>query len=175
VESWICRYLNTYVTLTNLGLRYAPNCSKQPDNSWLPRDIDPNTPGVLHQPGSQEIYPTFVLEIAYQHETFPQMMRDAAEKHFAPTTSVQVYLGIKVYKTTRRYKAVLAVRAPGGGATEVDSTDGFLNLDEPTVKTFRIPGDRIWFGVPANMIPQTTTADLILSLECVRARVSKFL
>ena len=128
------------------------------------------------QPGTQEVYPTFVLEIGYQHESYAQMLRDAQEKYFAIITSVQVYVGIKIYLETRRMKAALLVRAPGGGgATEIDSTNGFLGLDEPTVKTFTIPADRIWFGVPPHLVPQTTTGDLILSLEDVRERIVRYL
>lgn len=56
--------------------------SKEPDESWIPRDIDPNDPMVRRQPINNQIYPTFILEVGYMHESYPELLQDAANKHF---------------------------------------------------------------------------------------------
>lgn len=59
--------------------------------------------------------------------------------------------------------------------TGVDSTNGYLPLDVISNKTFTTPGNLLWAGVPANLVPATLTPDLILPLGKFRKRIVKFM
>ena len=76
----LCNAWDLLVTLTFLEANAAEftydqaSHSKEPDESWIPRDIDANNPNVRLQPGTSRIYPTFVLEVGYQHESYPELL-----------------------------------------------------------------------------------------------------
>jgi hypothetical protein len=150
---------------------------KEPDESWIPRDIDGNNPNVRFIPGTNDIYPTFVLEVGYQHETYPELLRDAAAKHFSPMTSIQLYLGIKIHRNSRRFQTVLCDRAPrnAGGTNILFSTNGMLSVDVPTPLSFTLPSRLLFFGVPAHLIPATATPDLVVPLERIRIAIERHL
>lgn len=107
------------------------------------------------------------------HETYPQLLRDAAGKHFSALTSVQLYVGIKIHRETRRFQVVVADRLPGpaGGYNITFETDGLIPIDVPTQSTFTLPSRLLFFGVPPHLIPQTTTPDLIIAVDVIRSRI----
>lgn len=130
--------------------------SKEPDESWLPRDIDPNNPNVRRQPGTNRIYATFVLEVGYQHESYPELLRDAANKHFSPLTSVQLYTNrLGDFKPCYAIVLISSFRQP-------------VSIDIPTKFSFTLTSRHLFFGVPVHLIPQTSTPDFIFPLERVR-------
>src|SRR5436305_10162559 len=81
-------------------------------------------------PETNKIYSTLVLEIEYRHESYSQLLCDAAEKHFSPLTSVQLYVGIKIHRETRRFQVFSAERLarPQGGVNVIFETDGSTSL-----------------------------------------------
>ena len=118
---------------------------------------------VRRQPVNNQIYPTFVLEVGYMHESYPELLRDAVNKHFSPLTSIQLYLGIKIHKVSRRFQTVVRDRV-----NILFETNGLLSVDTPTLLSFTLPKRLLFFGVPAHLIPPTSTPDLIIPLERVR-------
>ena len=137
------------------------------------------------------IYPNFVVEVGKDHETYPELLRDCETKHFSPLTSVQVWLGIKVYPS-RRMKVVFKLRDtvrghgydPAAGAETPN-----IDLRNPTTYEFIIPKARIFFAVPPAMVPATQfalpgpnalpppvvpvvpTDDYVLPLECFQSAI----
>jgi hypothetical protein len=81
---------------------------KSPDNSFRPGRIEgpPGTP----LPGSIRAYPTFTVEDAKLHETFPDFIEDASETYFASMTGAMLYLGINIFPDRRMIKVILGER-----------------------------------------------------------------
>ena len=79
-------------------MKYDVGHSKQGDASFIPRGLPAPTQAnrLRYQPNSQRPYPTFVYECAVSNESRYEMLEDAGEKYFAPATSVQVWLGVKI-------------------------------------------------------------------------------
>jgi len=46
--------------------------------------------------------PTLAFEVSHTNESYPQMVTDAHTKAFARTTSIQIYVGLKVYASRMR-------------------------------------------------------------------------
>jgi hypothetical protein len=129
-----------------------------------------------------------VVEIAKGNETFPKLLRDCENKHFSPVTSVQVWIGVKVFPGARMksvFKLRDAVRGHGYDAASGAETP-YIDIQHPTTYQFIIPKARIFFAVPPAMIPPTTftvpgpnalppppipvplTDDFVLPIECFR-------
>ena len=174
--STLCTAWEAMVTLTSdeaNAVEYVYNQGgqgKEPDQSWVPRDIDPNHPNLRLQPGSNQVYPTFVLEVGYMHESYPELLRDARGKHFSPLTSVQLYMGIKIHRATRRYQVVVLDRV-----NTLFETNGLLSVDTPALLTFTLPKRLMFFGTPAHLIPPTLTVDLVVPLDLIRQFIANYL
>jgi hypothetical protein len=132
-----------------------------------------------------------VIEISKTNESYTDLFDDAAAKHFAVETSVQVWMGVKLYKGYGgRFRCMFRLRDPikqeilaGSGA----STD-YISLSQPTDIQFIIPKTSIYWGVnpplpttrsvvpgpnalPPPALPGAQTDDLVLPLEAVRRSV----
>jgi hypothetical protein len=117
-------------------------------------------------------YPTFTVEVAKSHESEPQLLSDASNKHFSPMTGVMVWLGIKMYPT-HQFSVTLLERdtQAGFGALPTLAHTGFLSSAGPVQATITIPKRLIYHGVPNHLVPPTTTPDFILDLNVIREAV----
>jgi hypothetical protein len=114
----------------HLAFEYAVGCKKSADNSFRATHLQ-YPPGVLV--GNTNVgYPTFTIEVAKTNESEPQLLSDAATKHFSPMTGVVVWLGIKIYPT-HLFSVTLLERdiQRGFGALQPLAYTGFLNTVGP--------------------------------------------
>src|SRR5205814_5960673 len=88
---------------------YTNRRSKSPDASFVPKTI--SIPPALAQLDLVSIdfpngvpFPTIIFECAYQNEKWPRLISDAHNKTFARATSVQVWIRIKVYQSSREMR-----------------------------------------------------------------------
>ena len=176
--------------LTFPEYRWMAGSEKSPDQSFVPCSI--LSPPSLIIPGTIAApYPTMVIEVCKTHESYNDLFDDAAIKHFSAQTSVQVWIGVKLYDGHGgRFRCMFRLRDPinngilaGSGA----STD-FLSIHQPTNIEFVIPKSEIFWGVnpplpptrsivpgpnalPPPQAPGTPNDDLVLSLEVLRDAV----
>jgi hypothetical protein len=164
---------------------------KEPDYSFVPRAI--LSPPALIIPGTRAAaYPNVVIEVSKIHESCNDLLDSAARKHFSAQTSVQVWIGVKLYEG--RFRCMFRLRDPinngilaGSGA----STE-FLSIHEPTNVEFIIPKSAIFWGVNPPLPPTlsvvpgpnalpppqtagTPTDDLVLPLEELRNAIESCL
>jgi hypothetical protein len=183
-------YHHTRMTLRQLGeasWQYALGAQKSPDQSWYPigLSIPPAfvIPGTLNCP-----YPTIVLEVSKTNEIFQQLLDDATLKHFSVDTSVQIWIGAKLFPGHGgRFKAMFRLRdqVNGGVLAGSGAQTDFLPLNQPTNVEFIIPKARVFWGLnpplpptcvtvpgpnalPAPPVPGVGTDDLVLQLENLR-------
>jgi hypothetical protein len=160
-----------------LDYPWSQRGKKSPDSSFTPRDITspparikPNTFGL----GPGFMYPTIVYEVAHRNESWRRLKDDARNKAFSRLTSIQVFVGVKIY--AHHFRAFWAHRRtnPNYGMY-IQQTTTRLDVKLETQEIFRIPAQYIFFGVPANNIPPTPTPTLDLHLEKVRNAIARFM
>ena len=161
------------VLLISLVFPWAVGSRKSPDNSFLPKNIQ-CPPGRFIN-NTNVPYPTFTVEISKSNETWPQLLREADERHFSPLTGVMVWLGVKIFPETDQMRVCLKERDPITGHGSLDPPiTGYISTDVPCQATITIPKRLIYHGVPNQLIPPTTTPDYILDLELIREAINSF-
>ena len=145
--------------LANIEWYFQAGSEKSFDQSFRPFDIQVGVNLAKLVPGSNRIiYPTFVIEVGRSHETYPQLLNDAEFKHFSPMTSIQVWLGIKLFPTARM-KVALKVRNNnlGHGSDPAQFIESeTISLLQPTDIEIIVPKNRIYFAVPPAQVPPTS-------------------
>ena len=133
---------------------YQIGSEKSPDQSYRPDNIQLNL-GARLVPGTNLIYPTFVIEISKSHESYPELLRDCDAKHFSPFTSIMIWLGVKAFPN-RTMKAVFKLRdlVQGFGYDRDSGAEtGPIPIDQPTPIEFVLPKNLIFFAVPPPLPP----------------------
>jgi hypothetical protein len=174
--------------------RWTVGSEKSPDQSFVPQTIASPPAGII--PGTVGApYPNLVIEVSKAHESYNDLFEDAGTKHFSPNTTIQIWVGVKLYDGHGgRFRAMFRLRDPinhgilaGSGAST-----GFLPIHEQTTIEFILPKNRIFFGVnpplpptlaivpgpdalPPPQMPGMPTDDLILLLEELREAVESTL
>ena len=154
------------------------------------------SPPALIIPGTiAATYPTLVIEVSKTHESYNDLFADAAVKHFSAQTSVQVWVGVKLYQGHGgRFRAMFRLRDEVNNGILADSgaSTDFLSLHQITNVEFIIPKSRIYWGVippfpvtrfvvpgpnalPPPEAPGLPTDDLVLPLEELRVSVEECL
>jgi hypothetical protein len=158
---------------------YTNGNSKSPDASFVPKTI--SIPPALAQPGLVSVdfphgipFPTIVFECAYQNEKWPQLLSDARNKTFARTTSVQVWVGIKIYQPSREMRAVWGKRRAKGYDTRMMKVTRRISVDRPTRITFTIPAALVFWGCP-QIPPYLVGTDYVLELDAVRQAICNYM
>jgi hypothetical protein len=161
-----------FLSLTSVAWLYDGNSKKSPDNSFVPATIQ-SPPG--RTIGNTNVcYPTFTVEVGKSHESWDELLRNAAEKHFAQVTGVMIHLAIKIYPSKRIRVGLLERNVPQGyGYVDPPLADtGFLDIHNPCGITLVVPKRLIFFG--ATVVPPTVTPDYNLPVDIIRRRVLQF-
>lgn len=130
-------------------------------------------------PGTTQHFPSFMVEVAYNNESPEQLISDANVKYFTVDTSVQVWLGIKIFHNDdpaeRKFWAIWGVRSLFGvgmihNATTIDGNgfEAMLNVEGgPVAGSFTIPSVNVYYPhpVPAGV------PDLVILFETLRAAI----
>lgn len=128
---------------------YQIGSQKGPDQSYRPDNIQLNL-GARLIPGTNLIYPTFVIEIAKSHESYTELLHDCDAKQFSPLTSIMIWLGVKVFPNGTM-KAVFKLRdlVQGFGYDRNSGAEtATIPINQPTPIEFVLPKNFIFFGVP---------------------------
>jgi hypothetical protein len=133
---------------------------------------------LIFQPGTQNHFPTVVVEVAYRNETRAQLTSDAETIYFQATTSVRLWIGIKVNHNHNQQQmtfcGIWGVRnGTGMGLNEREyfqdgnGTETYHRIFSPTplIGQFTIPSE--YFFLPGQ-VPQNVPANFIISYETIR-------
>ena len=93
------------------------------------------------------------------------MVTDARTKAFARTTSIQVYVGLKVY--ARHMRAMWGRRNANGHGMRLVRVTPKFPIGQQTGLRFRIPTQLIFWGCPA-IPPHMTAQHCVIPLEAFR-------
>lgn len=115
-------------------------------------------------------YPTVVFECGFTNEDWGKLIGDARTKSFSPTTSIQVWIGCKLYKQNRTFRCVWGRRRAIGYDMRIMRKSPRMSLDVPTTRIFTIPTNLIYWGAP---IPAHIQADFALPLDDIRTNVRR--
>jgi hypothetical protein len=93
--------------------------AKQPDCSYVPVNLTAppahgNPITITPENPLGDPFPTMVFECAYTNEDWARLMNDARTKTFAATTSIQLWIGCKIYKSDRSFRCVWGKRRARG-------------------------------------------------------------
>jgi len=156
------------------GIRRGSRGRKSPDLSFRPRDL--TVPPARYQVRSSkpsDHYPTIVVELAHRNESWNRLVNDARRKAFARQTSIQVAIGIKIFR--RDFRCFWAKRHRNGAGMTIVQRTPKLPLNAATNIVFTIPRDVFWWGIPAQGVPATATQDYDLSMDWLRQQINKCL
>jgi len=124
--------------------------TEQPDSSFIPISIQ--IPPAKPQPGTLPpgfagiAFPTVIFEVAHHHEPWYILIRDAKERAFSRRTSVQLGVGIKLFKN--EFKAFWGKRGRRGRGMQIVRMTEKLRYDEPTRRFLFLPTRLIYWGCP---------------------------
>jgi hypothetical protein len=165
-EGQVCRRAFSNFLLTSIDYVYNNNGdAKSPDGSWVPRNLA--VPPALAQPNGYP-YPTVVFECGFTHENWGILIEHARTRAFSPTTSIQVWIGCKLYKTDRSYRCIWGKRRTAGHNMRIMKTSPRMSIDVPTTRLFRIPANLIYWGTQT---PGHIQGDFVLRLDDIRLNV----
>jgi len=154
-----------------LDYRYAVRSSKSPDRSYKPRNITiPPAKPQTNLP-THPAYPTLMFEIAHRNETYARLKHDARRKTFSARTSIQVVVGIKLYR--RHFQVFWGRRATVGRGMKIVKQTPKLFINRMTRRVFNIPANLIFWGVPTP--PPLPSQYLSLSLEILRQEIAPYM
>jgi hypothetical protein len=101
---------STDYTWSPPGYQKYPACSFRPLALTMP-PTKPKLGGEVIN-GRVPPYPTLVFELVHDHESWRQFKADASQKAFSESTSIHVFIGVKVYK--EHLRAFWGVRRENG-------------------------------------------------------------
>jgi hypothetical protein len=102
---------------------------------------------------------------SHTNERWPRLIKDARTKVFSANTSIQVYIGLKIYRS--HMKAVWEKRAARGHGMKIMRTTPKFRIDRATRLKFQIPASLI-FGGCAAVPPHITDPFCEIALEDFR-------
>lgn len=168
-----------YIVLVNLltyvlDYFYTPTSKKTPGGSFTPRDIciPPAIaiPGTIKPGRVGSAYPTLVFEFAHRHEGWQRLKDEARERAFGAMTSIQVFVGVKIY--TSAFQAFWARRSPTAVGMNIMQSTPRLPIANPIDIVFMIPAVHILWGCGPNyQLPPLPSANLVLSMEHLRLAI----
>ena len=166
----------------NVGITYAPGSSKQLDASFIPvRLPQPSRNNrLMFQPNSTTHYPSFVIEVAFTNETRNKLLDDASDKYFSVHTSIQCWLGVKIWKGQRVFWSGWGVSAAGGqGLRIIEQTEDAQGMacTFPVVLPANTPALPGQFAIPSvhiyhpNVPPAAVPQALVFPFESLRQEI----
>ena len=146
-----CKYVPVILSLILIDYVYAYLHTKSPDSQFIPRTIQ--IPPAMPQPGTATPtypglhYPTIVFEVSHTNEKWPQLIHDARTKTFSRDTTIQVWVGLKIFP--EHLRAVWGKRGARGHGMKMMRVTRKFRIDRPTRLKFQIPASLIFWGCPA--------------------------
>src|SRR5947199_79915 len=121
-------------------------------------------------------YPNVVVEVAVNNEG-PQKLKDDCHRYFSNTTSVCIWIGIKMWVPERKFWVGWAERSPTGNRATIHTNMRFPPhhhpIGTPVNLVYQIPMQTVYgVGVP---IPQNSPATLDIDSDGIRGIIQEFL
>jgi hypothetical protein len=139
--------------LTLVDYKYGNRKSKSRDASFIPPSIQippaKPRPGTTKQGYAGFAYPPVVFEVTHKHESWARLMDDVRHKAFAGSMSIQVFLGLKLYK--RHLKFIWARRGRQQRGMKIMRLTPKFPVNGPTHLYLSIPTSLIFGG---SCVPQ---------------------
>lgn len=153
------------------------NSKKRPDASWRIRKshipnprpawikLLPNNPYNLP-------FPSIVVEVAVNNES-PAILQAFAQRYFAASTSVRLYVGVKIWLAGKRFWVGWGERRPNGTGCHLTSNMAWppnaWSITNPVNLVYQIPMATVYGpGIP---IPANAPATLDISVEEIRQEI----
>lgn len=161
-----------------LDIRMYAGAIKRPDSSYLirPRALPDPPPDWIKFLQDDVPYPNVVVEVAVNNEGPTQLKADC-HRYFSSSTSVCVWIGIKVWVAGRKFWVGWAERAPSGNRATIHSNMRFPPhhhpVNTPTNLVYHIPMQTIY----GNGIPTPPNSPATLDIDCdeIRSIIEEFL
>ena len=183
-DYWVeSTYGRDLLKLRSASVIYQPGHEKQPDASFLPRNLpDPDRHNrLMYQTNTFRHFPTIVYEVAVTDENRNRLFSDANDKYFAVHTSVAIWVGLKIDLNFFLFWA-------GWGRRNLNGTG--MRLEEQTedatgvasylpvypyprvglLGQFTIPSTLIYNPLP---VPVNKPANLVIAIETLRVAIEE--
>jgi hypothetical protein len=152
------RVCSSHLSANFIDYSYAHLRTKSPDCQFTPKSLTippslpkPGTirPGYLGTP-----FPTVVFEVSHRHETWSQLLQDARTKAFSGNTTIQVWVGLKIY--AHRLQGTWGYRSKVGHGMTIGGQVPTFSIYKPTGRHLRIPTHLIFWGsvIPPHLVTQ---------------------
>ena len=117
-------------------------------------------------------FPSIVVEIAVNNES-PSILQDFAQKYFADTTSIRLWVGVKIWMAEKKFWVGWGERRPGGQGCRIHTSMAWppntWTLATPVNTIYQIPVD-VAYG-PGIPVPANAPATLDISVEEIRQEI----
>lgn len=153
------------------------NSKKRPDASWgIRKSHIPNPrPGwikLLPNNPYDLPFPSIVVEIAVNNES-PAVLQAFAQRYFAASTSVRLYIGVKIWLAGKRFWVGWGERRANGTGCRLQSNMAWppnaWSVTNPVNLVYQIPMTTVYGpGIP---IPANSPATLDISVEEIRQEI----
>ena len=152
------RVCSSHLSANFVDYSYANLKTKSPDCQFTPKSI--TIPPALPKPGTIRPgylgtpFPTVVFESFHHNETWPQLLQDARTKTFSVNTTIQVWIGLKIY--AHRLRGIWGYRSNAGHGMTIGGRLPTFSIYQPTGHHLRIPTHLIFWGsvIPPHLVPQ---------------------
>jgi hypothetical protein len=154
--------------LTIPDVRLFDGTIKRPDASFGIR------PGALPNPPPSWLkflpdrgpYPNVIVEVEVDREGLGTL-RDDCHRYFSNTTSVCIWIGIKVWVASRKFWVAWAERSANGNDAVIHSNSRIHPVDTPVNLIYHIPMQTVY----GNGIPIPPNSPATLDIDCDEIRV----
>jgi hypothetical protein len=153
------------------------NSKKRPDASWRIRKShipNPRPAWIKLLPNDPYNLPfrSIVVEVAVNNES-PAILQAFAQRYFAASTSVRLYVGVKIWLAEKRFWVGWGERRPNGTGCRLTSNMAWppnaWSITNPVNLVYQIPIATVYGqGIP---IPANAPATLDISVEEIRREI----
>jgi hypothetical protein len=160
--------------LTMPDVRLSDGTIKRPDASYRirPRALPNPPPSWLKFLPDGAPYPNVVVEVDVDGEGLGTLPDDC-HRYFSNTTSVCIWIGIKVWIAGRRFWVAWAERSANGDRAVIHSNIRIHTIDTPINLIYHIPMQTVYGnGIP---IPPNSPATLDIDCDEIRSIIQEFL
>lgn len=133
--------------------------------------------GLKYQPGTFQHFPTLVVEVAVRNEDRERLLVDAEQKTFNVSTSVQVWIGVKIDLAQNTFWAGWGRRALVGHGLRLEQQTEDATGNSTFLPIYPWPANNLFgqFSIPSrlilypNLVPANIPGDLVITFEEIRS------
>jgi hypothetical protein len=160
--------------LTMPDVRLSDGNIKRPDASFgiRPRALPNPPPSWLKFLPDRGPYPNVIVEVEVDSEGL-ETLQDDCHRYFSNTTSVCIWIGIKVWAESRKFWVAWAERSANGDSAVIHSNIRIYSIDTPVDLIHHIPMQTVYGnGIP---IPPNSPDTLEIDHDEIRSLIQEYL